>query len=406
MSETQVLQNIVDEEIKRILDIDVDLTKKVVVFEEEMKMKDAIYNYYQEIESRSLDNPRYPGVMDLMYRSILKTTKHGRTCIDFISIDSPSNTIKYSKGLIMFSKGRVILEEDEIEFFKDVMLRLNKCNYIIYKFGEYSVFEKDSIQSHANTLIVVNFDKYIFVYHYEPAGIPLVVHPFKTTILKFLVDGIEKASGKKTIFVDGENVCPLGLQELSTEDDRYCVLWSSLWVYILFKVLIKTEKRTFRKIFNMDKAEKIHNIFSLVEYMIVKSKYINSNVSENLEKLVLKYGILVLNEYDSHPNRPSANTFMYRRYRKPGLKRNNKKCVANRECISQNCVNGYCRRPDEQRPRKLFEDMTGRPPKSQEEKDEIGESEKYEDSGSEELHIDSNEIESDFVYSSEEEKEE
>jgi hypothetical protein len=392
-------QKIVDDEIRNILKIELDLDKRVIIFGKEMSVKEAIYMYYQDIELLNKAHPKYPSVMDLMYRSLMKTTKHGKTCIGRIGISNDENSLRYSNGTIFFSKGES--KEQIKHFFKDVIQRLNKCNYIIYVYDEYITYDDGFFEAHASSLIIVNFEKYILVYHYDSAGTESdgdEIHPFGTAMLKFIVDGIGKATGKETRLVEGESVCPIGLQELSVEEDKYCVLWSSFWIYMLLQVLIKTEKRASRKLFNISDSSRMEETFSKLEVIIFNSKYINKALlPESLEKLILKYAILVLSEYDTHPNRPDVMKFLNREllYNNKRLLRNNKPCESYKQCISQNCVKGYCRRPDTSRPKKLFTVITGRPPKSQEEIEE------HEDSGSEELKLESHVIDSDTNYSSE-----
>jgi hypothetical protein len=380
----RAIQKIVDEEIKNILDIELNLNKKVSIFGNVMDVPDAISLYYQDIDALHRKYPQYPSVLDLMYKSLMKTAKYGVTCVSNLIIITQNSTMIYATGQIDF-KNRDKIQEYSNEFFADVLGRLKFCGYIIYDFKEYSVFPDGHVRNHTNSIIVVNFKDYILIYHYEPHGKPTRLHPFKTFFLNFFKDGIAQASGKEVRLLESSDSCPVGLQAKDRRDRGYCMLWSSFWIYMLFKVLIKSDKSSFRKMFEESDAKKMENTFAQLEPIILKSKYIHN--TNNLFQLILKYAIVVLNEYDTHPARPDANKFLSRentmKILAPDIKysnllKNNQKCKKNKQCKSQLCVKGYCRRPTDSRPRKLFEAITGRPPKSQEsqeskEKDEMEE---------------------------------
>lgn len=211
---------------------------------------------------------------------------------------------------------------------------------------------------HRNLVIFSGDDSKIYAYLYEPNGnftnhkdyVIQKMHVGVTEFLKVLSSRLENVSLE---IVDNDKTCPVGLQLKSKEKYGLCVMFTYLWMYVVFKLVhhnvslndaigkaeeaiiaALTEKHIVSTVFNFA-LHLVDKYMTLEQYNPTARIWRTHRL---IERNLVEHPREILPKTARNPRSQSPLTFAH----STSLTKYGKECKAHSECETQFCNDGKC----------------------------------------------------------------
>jgi hypothetical protein len=195
------------------------------------------------------------------------------------------------------NSGKIVLKNRYIDFnqlLHNIMGKIDMNRFYFLAVGAFH--EKFPDSAHLNTLFFFRDTSGILIFHYEPHGISKspdirIYTDLVNNLAQGIKENIHEKYGKITI-VDKEISCPYGLQTKSLEPYGYCIMFNTLWTYILYEILKKESNGELSN-------DVVKNIVKNIEPMILRHPFVKNR--KNLLLIMINLSLDIIEHYIKLP---------------------------------------------------------------------------------------------------------